>query len=76
MNTVRRARIRDAIEQINAAAVSVGRILEEEQAAYANLPDNIEHSAFAESSRYAVASLEEACKFLSDASGALEKVHV
>ena len=76
MNTVRRARIRDAIAQINAAEEFVRRILAEEQSAYENLPDNIEHSAFSEASRYAVASLEEACEFLAGASGALEKVHV
>lgn len=76
MNTVRRARIRDAIEQINMAGAVIGRILDEEREAYKNLPDNIEHSAFAESSRYAVASLEEACEFLAGASSALEKVHV
>ena len=76
MNTVRRARIRDAIAQISAAEVFVRSILAEERSAYENLPDNIEHSAFAESSRYAVAAMEEACEFLAGASAALEKVHV
>ena len=75
MNTVRRARIRDAIEQINAAGASIKRILNEERAAYENLPDNIEHSAFAGASREAVAALESACRGLAEAIKALEKAH-
>ena len=43
MNAVRRARIRDVIEQIKTLERTVSRILNEEKAAYENLPDNIEH---------------------------------
>lgn len=76
MNSVRRARIKEAIEQIYSANATIRRIADDETEAYKNLPDSIEHSAFAESSRYAVTSLEEACEFLAGASSALEKVHV
>jgi len=76
MNAVRRARIRDVIEQIKTLERTVSRILNEEKAAYENLPDNIEHSAFSDSSRHAVGCLEEACGSLILAVDALEKVQV
>ena len=74
MNSVRRARIKDAIEQIYAANAAIRRIADDETEAYKNLPDSIEHSAYADNSRAAVAALTEACDDLVKAVKALNRV--
>lgn len=74
MNSVRRARIKDAIEQIYAASAAIRRIADDETDAYKNLPDNIEHSVYAENSRAAVELLTSACDDLIKAVKTLGKV--
>lgn len=74
MNSVRRARIKDAIEQIYAANAAIRRIADDETEAYKNLPDSIEHSAYANSSREAVAALKEAFDNLAKAAKVLNRV--
>ncbi len=74
MNSVRRARIKEAIEQIYAANAAIMRIASDETEAYKNLPDSIEHSAYADNSRAAVIALEEASANLVNAAKALNKV--
>lgn len=73
MNNSRRKKIINIINQLKSSEDDIVAILDEEQDAFDNLPENLLESERAESSQNAIDNLEEAINNLEEAVSNLEE---